>query len=391
VGNAPSLRGLLAAVASVALAASLTGCSESTPGRPTGGLAIVLGAHGNMPPAGLDGVAAQVLDNAVESQALVSIVVADGAPHPLGTSQLRTTGEDDDARQASEAANRRELDEDIASAAARTPETDLLSALGLAAREIAAAPGRHTILVIDSGLSTSGAVDFRQAGLLDAAADDLVASLRAASTLPDLSGTHVVYQGLGDIAAPQGELGLAARTQLVDLWTAVALAGGAIDVNVERTRLHGDPATELPAVSVVGAGDGLTCTENTVVLDGGDVAFQADTAVFRDPAVATTTLQPVAERMKLPGVTGTLTGTTADVGDDDGQRRLSRERAQTVADLLQTLGVPAGTMTVIGLGSDFPGYVDDHDSQGGLLPGPAALNRKVIIELTGTGTTVVCG
>lgn len=377
--------------ASVAVAASLTGCVATAPAEPTGGLAVVVGGRSNMPAADFHGVAAQVLGNAVESQALVSLVVADGAPYVVETHSLRTAGEDDDARRASEDTNGRGLRDEIASAVARTPETDLLRALGLAAEEIASAPGRHTVLVIDSGLSTIGAMDFRQPGLLDADPEDLVASLQAADALPDLSGVHLVFQGLGDTAAPQGDVGAVARTQLADLWTAVALAAGAVDVNVESTALRGEPVAGLPPVSVVGPGGGLTCTENTVVLDGGDVAFQADTAVFRDPTAATATLQPIADRMRLPGVTGTLTGTTADVGDDEGQRRLSRERAQAVADLLQSLGVPARSMTVVGLGSDFPGYVDDHDENGALSPAAAALNRKVVIELTGGGTTLACG
>jgi len=44
------------------------------------------------------------------------------------------------------------------------------------------------------------------------------------------------------------------------------------------------------------------------------------------------------------------------------------------------LGVPAGSMTVVGLGSDFPGYVDDHDEQGNLAPAAAALNRLRITD-----------
>ncbi|HEX2073844.1 MAG TPA: OmpA family protein [Geodermatophilus sp.] len=384
------LRRLLAVAGSVALAASVAGCTDPAPGDPTGGLAVVLGAHVNMPPAAVEGVAGQVLANAVDTQALVSLVVADGAPFVLESRQLETAGDDGDAWRASEQANRRALGEVISSAAARSPETDLLGALRLAAAEIAAAPGRHTILVVDSGLSTTGALDFRQPGLLDADPADLVASLQAAGALPDLGGAHVVFQGLGDTAAPQPELG-AAREQLIDLWTAVVLAAGAVEVNVERTPLQGEPAADLPPVSVVGPGGGLTCTANTVVLDGGDVAFAADTAVFKDPAAATATLQPIADHMRGDGVTATLTGTTADVGDAEGQRRLSRERAQAVADLLRDLGVPADRMTVVGLGSEFPGYVQDHDGQGHLSPAAAALNRKVIIELSGVTTTVICG
>ncbi|MGY2084393.1 OmpA family protein [Blastococcus sp. SYSU DS0539] len=368
-------RRLLAVAGTLAVASTLLGCTATPPADPSGGLAVVVGAHSNMPAATVGGVAAQVLTNAVATRAAVSYVVADGAPFVVG-----------DARPAD--AGRESLDEQLTSAAAKTPETDLLTALGLAVGEIAAADGRRTILVVDSGLSTIGALDFRQRGLLDADPADVVASLQAAGALPDLGGVHVVFQGLGDTAAPQPSLGEPVRRQLADLWTAVALASGALDVSVERTPLEGEPVPGLPPVSPVGPGGGMTCTQNTVVLDGGAVAFQADTAAFQDAAAAAAKLQPIADRMRAAGVTATLTGTTADVGDAEGQQRLSRQRAQAVADLLGSLGVPADRMTVVGLGSDFPGYVQDRDGNGTLSPAAAAQNRKVTIELVGAGPAV---
>jgi outer membrane protein OmpA-like peptidoglycan-associated protein len=70
--------------------------------------------------------------------------------------------------------------------------------------------------------------------------------------------------------------------------------------------------------------------------------------------------------------------------------RLSEQRAQAVAALLAGLGVPADRLTVVGRGSDFPGYVVDHDGSGHLLPAAAALNRKVMIELAGVSTSGIC-
>ncbi|MGY1712412.1 OmpA family protein [Geodermatophilus sp. SYSU D00758] len=382
------LRRILAAAGCIVVPLGLASCTEAPPADPTGGLAVVVGARANMPPVALDGIAAQVVANAADTQADVAVLVADGTPAVVGTQRVRTAGADGDARRADRARDRRALEEDLRAAAADSPETDLLTALGMAAQAVAEAPGRHTVLVVDSGLSTAGALDFRQPGLLDADAADLVESLRAAGALPDLTGVHVVFQGLGDTAAPQPALDAVTRAQLVELWTAVALASGAVDVNVEHTPLAGTPDPALPPVSTVGAGGGVTCTSDTVVLDGGAVSFLADSAAFRDLVAATETLQPIADRMREAGATATLTGTTADVGDAEGQVRLSRERAQAVADLLAQLGVPAASMGVVGLGSDFPGYVPDHDEQGRLIPGAAALNRKVVIELSGATVTV---
>ena len=88
------------------------------------------------------------------------------------------------------------LEDAIAQAVAVSPETDLLTALRLAAEQVADAPGRHTILVVDSGLSTTGALSFRLDGMLAADPADVVASLQTAGALPDLSGVHLVFHGL---------------------------------------------------------------------------------------------------------------------------------------------------------------------------------------------------
>jgi hypothetical protein len=45
---------------------------------------------------------------------------------------------------------------------------------------------------------------------------------------------------------------------------------------------------------------------------------------------------------------------------------------------------------VAGVGSDFPGYVEDHDADGHLLPAAAAANRKVVLELGGGSADVTC-
>ena len=75
-----------------------------------------------------------------------------------------------------------------------------------------------------------------------------------------------------------------------------------------------------------------------------------------------------------------LTGTTADVGDADGQRALSLERAEAVAKVLRESAVAAEKLTVVGMGSDFPGY----DA------GNLAVNRKVTVTLSATAPGVSC-
>jgi hypothetical protein len=45
--------------------------------------------------------------------------------------------------------------------------------------------------------------------------------------------------------------------------------------------------------------------------------------------------------------------------------------------------------TVVGLGSDFPDYTQDHDASGQLIPEAAEANRKVFVELAG-GSDLDC-
>jgi outer membrane protein OmpA-like peptidoglycan-associated protein len=226
--------------------------------------------------------------------------------------------------------------------------------------------------------------------MLDADPTELAASLEAADELPDLAGADVVFQGLGDTAEPQPAIGRAQRKHLIAIWTAIAEAAGAGDVQVVSAPLSGAAADGLPAVSIVPPGSSIRCTADTVVLTGGDVAFQPDSAEFIDPAAAAETLRPIAEQMAGGQLTATVTGTTARVGDLDGQKDLSRKRAQAVADLLAGPDVPAGSLTVEGLGSEFPEYTVDHDAAGTLIPAAAAANRKVVIELAGASADVIC-
>src|SRR4051812_8759404 len=384
------MRRIGALVVGIALAGALAGCGGNT-ARPTDALAVVIGAHSNMPGAALAGTALAARERALVSQAYLALVVADGQPFVAGQAgSLLTRDSNSVIQRRDRDANRQLVDTQLADARAKTPETDLLSALDLASRTISSQPGDHTIVVLDSGLSTVAPLDFRTAGLLDSDPAELAASLQTAGQLPDLAGDDVVFQGLGDTAAPQGELSRPQRAGLIDLWVAIAKAAGAHDVQVEKSPLPAASQPGLPAVSPVVLATGLSCTATVVTLTGGDVGFLPDSAEFRDRAAATAVVGPVAQQLRGAQVTATLTGTTADVGDKAGQVRLSEQRAQAVAALLTGLGVPADRLTVTGRGSDFPGYVVDHDGSGNLIPAAAALNRKVTIDLAGASSVSFC-
>jgi outer membrane protein OmpA-like peptidoglycan-associated protein len=388
VHSSSALRRLTAVAGCAALAVGLAGCSSLA--DPTGGLAVVVGAHSNMPEPSLDGEARDVLGTAVEAQSYLAVVVADGDPFVPVKGPLTITGKNGPSQDASRDENRQNVDQALTDAAATTSETDLLSGLDLGARSIADAHGAHTIVVVDSGLSTVAPLDFTQPGMLDADPAELVAGLQAAGELPDLSGDEIVFQGLGDTADPQPDLSRGHRKNLIAIWTAIVEAAGAASVDVEPSPLSGDSAGGLPDVTVVPIPPVITCSAGTVTLTGGDVAFRPDSAEFLEATAAADVVRPVAQQLIDSGLTATVTGTTARVGDAAGQQRLSQERAQAVADLLIAAGVPADRLTVVGRGSDFPGYVQDRDAAGTLIPGAAAANRKVEIASAGAATDLAC-
>ena len=215
-------RRVAAAAAAVAVISTVAGCSQSPTPDPLGAASFVIGARSNMPAPDLDGQALAVLDDAAENQSYVSIVVADGEPDLAGEKDLIIKGANEVAREQSKQHNRQEVEKGIRGAEADDKEVDLLAALTLAARTIHSKNTTpSTIVVVDSGLSTAGALDFTRAGMLDADPQEVVDSLTAQDALPDLTGIDVVWQGMGDTARPQEPLSNGQRKNLQAIWTAV--------------------------------------------------------------------------------------------------------------------------------------------------------------------------
>ncbi len=233
-----------ALLGSAALVVGLAACSEPEPPEQIDGLAVVIGAHCNMPASNLRGVSVARAEAAVHWEAMLSVVVADGAPFQhLEAERLPVNDNNSVSAEEDRQRNLKYLADAIGSAKAKTPETDLLTGLDLAARALSFAEKPRTVVVVDSGLSTAGDLDFAtQPELLDADPQELADGLAAADVLPDLTGVRVVVQGIGDTAEPQEELGTAQRRHLVELWQAILDTAGATEVAVEQTPLSGFPS-----------------------------------------------------------------------------------------------------------------------------------------------------
>ncbi len=354
---------------------------------PVGPMALAVSGRANSPEPGLPTSVQQAAISVVAGAAdqkvapKFTVVDLDGRPTVAGSDTYKTDAGNAIAAQDDQNAFLSGLGKAISGVRAQSPEADVLGALGLAGRSVQGSrPG--TVVLVDSGLSTVAPLDFRQQGLLDAPAADTVGFLRDHQALPNLTGATVVLAGLGDTAAPQTPLDTAQRTELVTLWKGIAQASGAACVAVVDEPRSGDAPSDVPPVSTVAVPPPPTITPGkaTALPDDGSVGFKPDTAEFRDREAARGVLTPFADFLKQgPTRRLALTGTSAKAGTLASQVELSSQRAAAVKALLVELGASPDQISTTGVGSQFPGYVNDVGPDGKQLPGPASTNRKVIV------------
>ncbi len=102
-------------------------------------------------------------------------------------------------------------------------------------------------------------------------------------------------------------------------------------------------------------------TERGVVLTLGSVLFETDKATLQTGAQRT--VQKVAEFLnQYPQRKILVEGFTDSRGNDDYNRKLSEERAQTVRDLLVSNGVDARRIDVHGYGEEYPVASNDNSA-----------------------------
>lgn len=376
----------------------LSGCATDSPDTATpsapadgscafapGAVGFVVGGRANSP--GIGGpstppVLVASTQAAVANQASTLLVDTGGSPH-VSVVPLALTANNDAAREQEQAAKVVELQDAILATTATAEEADPLEALNLAADHLRSNGGTGTIVLVDSGLQTTGALDYTKPGMLSATPGDVAASLKASGHLPDLRGVTVLLVGIGSTAAPQEALDTATRHNVQEQWRAIAQAAGATCTSVDTTPTTNPAAAGLPTVTpvVVPPVQAAIPTPD----DPSELAlqFQSNSAQFVDPAGAEQSLAPLGTWLAQSGTQVLLTGTTASDGTEEGRAQLSLMRAEAVGAALVRLGAHAEQITTEGVGTDHPSHVDDLGPDGELLPGPAARNRLVIVSVQG--------
>jgi len=332
------------------------------------------------------GKVASVLEHLLEEQGYITLLDTDRSPSVVDEGAMTSDKGNDAAVAADMELHRQQLYRGLRGAKANDPQADPLTALDTAARTVHARGTTGTVVLVDSGLQTTGALRYATSDLLLASGSDVVGHLRSTRQLPDLSGITVLLVGLGDTAKPQTRVDSATRGRLVEQWTAISSAAGATCVEVDSQPLTTSPPADLPEVMRVDVPEPAEPElpddrQAPVPLREDSVGFLDDSAELRDPTAASKSLERLAQHIVAGHYRVSLVGTTATAGTEEGRRTLSLQRANAVRNLLVDLGVPEDRIKTRGVGIHHPLHVDDLDKSGNLIPGAAVKNRAVFLSV----------
>ena len=369
-----------------------TGCSESkadTDDRPIA-VVFVLGAHANSKALNLNSdLPKEHLEAAATSFGMVAAIVNDGYPELVYSRKYEVDEQYKGNKELLEKLGKKAAVEDLQQlqlVRANDSEVDTLASLWLAVRTLESAPqgAKKVIIVLDSGLSTTGLLDFR-GNLINVEGETLAKKLDDKEAVPDFSGVTVYWQGMGDVESPQKELSHSQRNNLEAIWEAIVKEGkGSFEALDYVPNPAGDNDT-LPSVSVVDLPE-----ESALRFDPAEISFDqprflseeqvrfaGNSDKYVDTAKAESVIEPVAAYMKQnPQFELLLVGTTA--GDDPSAYTtdLSGRRAETVKQTLVSFGVETDRIRTLGMGPSDPWHIPGAGTGTDRM---ASQNRKVVM------------
>lgn len=280
------------------------------------------------------------------------LVVADGSPFVVGPQRFDQVKNNDIQQARADKAARLELVEAVQGAAAKTPETDLVTAVSFAGRMLSAGTASNKVLIIQhSGVNTGASLPMQELDLLNTEPAQLLDQLDAAAMVPRLNGVSVEFYGLGDVAGSQRTLSAQQVQWLQSFWQAFFDRTGAA-VTFHADIVSGEALTEnghkVTPLAPAGA-------PTFIKVSAEQVDFQPDSTTFLDEAAARAALNGLAEQLKGTSAAHYIVaGSTAQVDNAsrEGAQALSLARAQAVRDVLVEAGVPADRFTCLGLGNE---------------------------------------
>ena len=262
---------------------------------------------------------------------------------------------------------------------AATGPFDLLTTMLDAAR-VSTPPA--TMLLLTSGVTTSGGFDLRQVGWAESPVS-AAATLKQRGLLPDLAGWTVIFSGLGEAAGRQPALPLPQQTTLASYWLAICRVAGAAACRVDDSPrpVRGSystmpvPIVPVPAVQSI---TGPRGQHESIV--PADLLFAFNSATLLPGA--NQYLAPIAARASAGSYSVSITGQASpDGGTASYNLRLSALRAQAVQRRLITLGLAAHQIAQVkGIGTAGQSCA----AHGTLDETKCAQLRRVVITLSPT-------
>lgn len=360
----------------------LSGCSRST----SHAVAFVWGYHKNAPkPDNCAKPVENAVDQVKNSCGTIAIVVNDGDPFTAATSEAIST--DDSGQEIKEKI--KQIEERFAGpeVKAKTSEVNTLAAINLAVRWLADQEGEKQLYIWDSGLSTTGELNFRD-GWLQQDSKAALAYLQENQALPNLNGIDVTWIGLGDVGGEQEPLSAKDRNTLQEIWNCILTGAYAEKVDFAQTPPSGmaEDYNDLPHVTPIDVETAPPPTTEppaptSPVIERIRISFKLESATFKDEDETRQALASTVELLQnYPQCSIVLVGITAtDEESEDSGRGLSRDRAEAVQNLLLELGVAESQIAgVRGLGHDNNYHVPDVVNSD-LIENLAEQNRVVLV------------
>ena len=277
----------------------------------------------------------------------------------------------------------------ITAARATKPQADVLGAIESTANRLQASRLACSIHVYDSGLQTSGLIEFQQ-DLLGRDPQTVIDQIPVGRAL---HGMTVTFETLGAVQDPQPALDSTSLANLSYIWQGVVASRGGTMTQPDAVTafMPAPPMTGLPPVDVVPIpnrtidfGDIIpTCTPtSTTWVMPANALFDPDMADLKRDA---TTLLDQAIQVLLahPEAGIEITAHTASVGTKPSGMELSQQRAANTVAYLTNHGIDPSRVTARGVGDTEPSCEDWDQATGTQIESCAATERNVTLVATG--------
>ncbi|MDE6470556.1 MAG: OmpA family protein [Eubacterium sp.] len=368
----------------VSIMVLFTGCTSGAPRTST---SLVLGIHENFSLISYNNksIYDSVYD-ACYSYGDFTAIVVDGNPQVCASYQIKEPDKmvDSSKHKAIAEDYTNQVISSLNGCIAQSPEVDTLRAIIMSADALNESDCEiKKMLIYDSGLSTTGPLNFAEKNIIDADPQILVEQLKEHNAIPDLSGIDVSWVGLGEVCGNQIRLSTSYKAKLNAIYDAILTAGNAKSIDYDTSPLTNETSDlEFPSVTKVPIPqDTIGDDFHIIEFDNETVNFQKDTAEFTDKEIARQALLDVAEYLiNHRNTKAVLAASTATYGTVQSCEELAERRGEAVKSLLVEMGVNNAQLRVYAIGqAESRLKVDDLDSNGNLIPEKAEKNRAVFI------------